>query len=66
MKRWNDYLKNKGDLDFVIKMILLTNEDNTVILIIVELDQETTPADEIGNARIRKREKNGKYPQYWM
>ena len=54
MKGRNDYLKNKGGLDFGIRMNFYPNEDHTGILRIIELENETTHADQVANARIRK------------
>ena len=54
MKRDNAHLKKKGGLDFGIRMNFIPNEDNTGVLRIVELEQETTAADQITNERIRR------------
>ena len=50
----NAYLKKKGGLDFGIRMNFIPNEDNTGVLRIVELEQETTAADQITNEFIRR------------
>ena len=54
MKGDNAYLKNKGGLDFGIRMNFIPNVDNTGVLRIVELEQDTTAADPITHERIRK------------
>ena len=54
MKGDNTYLKQKGGLDFGIRINFYPNEDNTGILKIDELEQETSAADQITNKRTRK------------
>ena len=54
MKGDNTYLKQKGGLYFGIRTNFYPNEDNTGVLKIDELEQETSAADQITNERIRK------------
>ena len=54
MKGDNAYLTQNNGLDFGIRYNFYPNRDKTGVVRVVELENETTPAEQIANIRIRK------------
>ena len=54
MKGDNAYLTQNNGLDFGIRYNFYPNRDKTGIVRVVELENETKPAEQIANSRIRK------------
>ena len=54
MKGDNAYLTQNNGLDFGIRYNFYPNREKTGIVRVVELENETTPAEQIANIRIRK------------
>ena len=50
----NAYLKNKGGLDFGVRLSFHANEDNTGVKKIVEPLEDTSAAEMVANERIKK------------
>ena len=54
MKGNNAYLKQNNGLDFGIRYNFYPNRERTGVVKVVEFENETTPAEQIANERIRK------------
>ena len=50
----NAYLKNKGGLDFGVRLSFHANEDNTGVKKVVEPLEDTSAAEMVANDRIKK------------